>query len=173
MTLLPSARRAEGRAGITRPPRDHWYVRPRTGILMQGRTRSRLWLWLGVILLALLVACGVGAYLIWAAAVKVGDALSTDTRVGVRAVTTNGQLELHLTYGKEATGLATVTFLDPEGNRLWEINGQGQSKPGRIVYGQLPADPTMPWRQEFPENGPPPADIRGKTVNIRVTNRFQ
>ena len=140
---------------------------------MEGRTRSRLLIWLGVILLVLLAACGVAGYLIWSAVTKVGGALSTDTRVGVRPVTTGGQLELHLTYGNEATGIVTVTVTDEAGNRLWEIDGQGQSKPAKIVYGQLPADPAVPWRQEFPENGQPPADIRGKTVKIRVVNRFQ
>jgi hypothetical protein len=40
-----------------------------------------------------------------------------------------------------------------------------------VVYGQLPADGSL--KQTFPEDGSPPADIRGQTVQVRVTNRFQ
>ena len=142
--------------------------------MTETRSRSALRFWLGLLtgaLVALLILAGVVVYAVGCAVVKVGHALETDTKVAVRPTTVNGRLELDLTYGKEATGITTITFSDTAGNKLWELTGQGTTKPASVVYGQVPADGSL--KQTFPEDGAPPPDIRGKTVQVRVTNRFQ
>ena len=142
--------------------------------MSEERSRSTLKVFLGIligvlIMLALLAVLAV--YALGCAIGKVGQALQTDTKVAVRAVTTNGQLELDLTYGNEATGISLITFTDAAGNKLWEVTGQGSEKPAKLIYGQLPADGSL--KQTFPEDGKPPPDIRGQTVTVQVTNRFQ
>jgi hypothetical protein len=142
--------------------------------MSEARSRSALKVWLGILvagLLTLLVLAGVALYAVGCTVAKVGQALQTDTKVGVRSITANGRLELDLTYGDETTGIATITFTDAAGEKLWEVIGNGQTKPAKVVYGQLPADGSL--KQVFPDDGSPPADIRGKTVKVRVTNRFQ
>src|SRR5262249_4053683 len=124
------------------------------------------------VLLTLLVLAVLVVYVVGCAMGKVGQALQTDTKVAVRPTTANGHLQLDLTYGNEATGIVTITFTDAQGNTLWEVRGQGQEKPAKVVYGQLPADGSL--QQTFPEKGaPPPPDVRGQTVQVRVVNRFQ
>lgn len=142
--------------------------------MTETRSRSALRFWLGVligVLVTLVVLVGLAVYVIGCTLGKVGQALQTDTKVGVRPTAANGQLELDLTYGNEATGITTITFTDAEGNTLWEVSGQGQTKPAKVVYGQVPADGSL--KQVFPEDGKPPPDVRGKTVKVRVVNRFQ
>jgi len=142
--------------------------------MTESRSRSALKLSLGILIgvvLTLLVLAGVAVYVVGCTMTKLGEALQTDTKVGVRATTANGWVELDLTYGKEATGITTITFTDSDGNKLWEVAGQGSAKPAKVVYGQLPADGSL--KQVYPEDGSPPADIRGKTVQVRVVNRFQ
>jgi hypothetical protein len=141
---------------------------------MEARSRSGLKFWLGILIgvvLTLLVLAGLAVYVVGCTLAKVGQALQTDTKVGVRATTSNGQLELDLSYGNEATGITTITVTDPTGKTLWEVSGQGTAKPAKVVYGQLPADGSL--KQVSPDDGSPPPDIRGKTVQIRVVNRFQ
>lgn len=142
--------------------------------MTETRSRSTLKLWLGIfigVVVTLVVVAGVALYAVGCAIGKVGDALRTDTKVGVRATTANGQLELHLSYGNEVTGLVTILVTDSDGNRLWEVSGQGSAKPARVVYGEIPADGSL--KQVFPEDGTPPASISGRTVQVRVVNRFQ
>jgi hypothetical protein len=143
--------------------------------MSQTSSRSSFRIWLGIligVLLTLLVLAGVAAYVVGCAIGQVGQALQTDTKVGVNPTTANGRLELDLTYGNEATGIVTITVTDTAGNKLWEVGGQGQaSKPAKVIYGQLPADGSL--KQVYPEDGKPPADIRGQTVQVRVVNRFQ
>jgi hypothetical protein len=142
--------------------------------MTEGRSRSALRVWLGILIGVLLTLAAVGwlaVYLIGCAIGKVGEALQTDTKVAVRATAVNGRLELDLTYGKDVTGLTTITVTDEEGNILWEVGGQGSAKPAKVVYGQLPEDGSL--KQAFPVDGSPPMDIRGQTVQIRVVNRFQ
>jgi hypothetical protein len=142
--------------------------------MTESRSRSALKFWLGIVigvLLTLLVVAGVAVYVVGCTVAKLGEAMQTDTKVGVNATTATGRLELDLTYGKEATGITTITFTDSDGNKLWEVAGQGSAKPAKVVYGQLPADGTL--KQVFPEDGSLPAKSRGKTVQIRVVNRFQ
>jgi hypothetical protein len=141
--------------------------------MSETRSRSALKFWLGIligVLLTLAAIAGVAVYVVGCTIAKVGEGL-TDTKVGVRATTANGRLQLDLTYGNEVTGISTITFTDEDGNKLWEVAGQGVEKPAKLVYGQLPADGSL--KQVFPEEGAPPADIRGKTVHVRVNNRFQ
>jgi hypothetical protein len=141
---------------------------------MEARSRSGLKFWLGILIgvvLTLLVLAVLAIYVVGCTVAKVGQALRTDTKVAVRATTTSGQLELDLSYGNEATGITTITVTDPTGNKLWEVSGQGTTKPPRVVYSQLPAGGSL--KQVFPEDGSPPPDIRGKTVQVRVVNRFQ
>jgi hypothetical protein len=142
--------------------------------MTETRSRSGLKVGLGIligVLFTLLVLAGVVFYAVGCAVGKLGQALQTDTKVGVRPTTANGQLELELSYGNETTGITTITVTDAEGNKLWEVSGQGQEKPARVVYGQVPADGSL--KQTFPEDGTPPADVRGKKVVVRVVNRFQ
>ena len=142
--------------------------------MTESRSRSAVKLWLGIILgvvFTLAVVWVVVVYAVGCALGKVGQALQTDTRVAVRPVTASGGLELHLRYGSEATGITTITFTDAQGDKLWEVSGQGSAKPPTVVYGQLPADGSL--KQLFPEDGLPPADVRGRTVQVRVVNRFQ
>jgi hypothetical protein len=139
-----------------------------------SRSRSALKLSLGNLIgvvLTLLVVAGVAVYVVGCTVAKVGEAFQTDTKVGVRATTANGRVELDLTYGKQATGITTITFTDSDGNKLWEVAGQGSAKPAKVVYGQLPADGSL--KQVYPDDGSPPPDLRGKTVQVRVVNRFQ
>jgi hypothetical protein len=161
-------------AGITGARRRHVYARSGDADMAEERSRSVLKIGLGIligVLLMLLVIGGVAIYVVGCTVAKVGEALQTDTKVGVQATTTNGQLELGLSYGKEATQLNLVTVTDTAGNKLWEVSGAPSAKPAKIVYGKISADGSI--KQVFPEDGSPPADIRGKTVNIRVVNRFQ
>ena len=142
--------------------------------MSETRSRSALKIWAGVligVLFTLLVLTGVVVYVVGCAIGQVGQALQTDTKVAVRPITTSGRLELDLSYGNEATGIVTITVTDAAGNRLWEVSGQGQEKPAKVIYGQLPEDGSL--KQVYPEDGKPPADIRGQTVHVRVTNRFQ
>jgi hypothetical protein len=142
--------------------------------MSEVRSRSPLKFWLGLlvgVLITLALLAGVAVYAVGCTVVRVGQALPTDTKVAVRPVTTSGRLELDLAYGHEATGISTLTFTDAAGARLWEVAGNGSPKPARVVYGQLPADGSL--RQTFPEDGQPPPDVRGRTVTVRVTNRFQ
>jgi len=142
--------------------------------MTETRSRSALRFWLGLligVLVALLILAGVVVYAVGCAVVKVGHALETDTKVAANATTANGQLELDLKYGHEATGITTITVTDTAGNKLWEVSGLGTAKPATVVYGQVPADGSL--KQTFPEDGSPPPDIRGKTVQVRVNNRFQ
>lgn len=142
--------------------------------MSETRSRSSLRFWLGLlvgVLIALAVLAALAVYAVGCAIGKVGQALQTDTKVAVRPVTTNGQLELDLTYGHEATGISMITFTDAAGNKLWEVSGQGTEKPAKVVYGQLPADGS--FKQAFPEDGKPPPDIRGQTVKVQVDNRYQ
>ncbi|HJZ92366.1 MAG TPA: hypothetical protein VKE40_15930 [Gemmataceae bacterium] len=139
---------------------------------MQSRTRSRLLIWLGVIVLVLLVAGAAVVYVVGMAVGTLGKALVPETHVAVTPKTSNGQLELELSYGKNVTGLDKVTVLDVEGNKLWEISAPGTGKPGKVVYGQVPTEPDVAWQQNFPEGGKPPADIRGKTVQVKIDQRF-
>jgi hypothetical protein len=142
--------------------------------MSEKRSRSAVKIGLGIlvgVLIMLALLAGVAVYVVGCTMAKVGEAIQTDTKVGVRTLTANGRLELDLTYGKEATGITTITFSDNNGNKLWEVAGQGQERPAKVVYGQLPADGSL--RQVFPDDGSAPLDIRGKKVNIRVVNRFQ
>lgn len=142
--------------------------------MSEAHSRSALKVFLGIlvgVLLMLALLAVLAIYVLGCAIGKVGQALQTDTKVAVRAVTANGQLELDLTYGNEATGITTITVTDAAGNKLWEVAGQGSAKPAKVVYGQLPADGSL--TQIFPEDGKPPPDIRGQTVQVRMTNRFQ
>ena len=137
---------------------------------MERRSRSRLKLWLGIfigVVLMLVLFAGLAIYAVGCAVGKVGEALQTDTRVAARATTANGVMKLDLTYGNEVTTLATVTVSDVEGNKLWEVGGL--DKPATIVYGQVPPG----GKQVFPEDGQPPADIRGKKVLVRIVNGFR
>ncbi|HKB03016.1 MAG TPA: hypothetical protein VKD90_12400 [Gemmataceae bacterium] len=141
---------------------------------MEARSRSGHKFWLGLLIgvvLTLLVLVGLAVYAVGCTLGKVAEALQTDTKVAIRATTSNGQLELDLSYGKEATGITTITVAEMDGNRLWEVSGQGTAKPAKVNYGQLPADGSL--KQVFPEDGSPPPDIRGKRVQVRVVNRFQ
>jgi hypothetical protein len=142
--------------------------------MSETRSQSTWKLWVGIligVLVTLAVLAALAIYAVGCAIGKVGQALETDTKVAVRAVTANGQLELDLTYGNEATGISLISFTDAAGDTLWELSGQGSEKPAKVVYGQLPADGSL--KQTFPEDGKPPADIRGQTVVIKVNNRFQ
>jgi hypothetical protein len=142
--------------------------------MSETRSRSTWKLWVGIligVLVTLAVLAALAIYAVGCAFGKVGQALQTDTKVAVRAVTTNGQLELDLTYGNEATGISMITFTDAAGNKLWEVTGQGSEKPAKVIYGQLPADGSL--KQTFPEDGKPPPDIRGQTVKVEVDNRYQ
>jgi hypothetical protein len=142
--------------------------------MSEARSRSGFRFGIGIligVLLTLLVLAVLLVYVVGCAVGKVGQALQTDTKVAVRPTTANGQLELDLSYGNEATGIVTITFTDAQGNTLWEVRGNGQEKPARVVYGQLPADGSL--QQTFPEKGAPPVDVRGQTVQVRVVNRFQ
>src|SRR5262249_55126665 len=142
--------------------------------MAESRSGSALKLWLGIligVIITLAVLAGLAIYVVGCTVAQVGQALQTDTKVGVNSTTANGRLELDLTYGTETTGITTITFTDSDGNNLWEVAGQGSAKPDKVVYGQLPADGTL--KQVSPEDGSPPADVRGKTVQIRVVNRFQ
>ena len=142
--------------------------------MSETQSRSTLKVFLGILIGVLLVLglfAVLAVYALGCAIGKVGQALQTDTKVAVQAITTNSQLELNLTDGTEATGIVTITFTDAAGNKLWEVAGSGSAKPAKVVYGQLPADGSL--KQTFPEDGSPPKDIRGQTVTVRVTNRFQ
>jgi hypothetical protein len=142
--------------------------------MSETHSRSTWKLWVGILvgaLVTLAVLAALAIYAVGCAIGKVGQALQTDTKVAVQAVTTNGQLELNLTYGNEATGISMITFTDAAGNKLWEVTGQGSEKPAKLIYGQLPADGSL--KQTFPEDGKPPPDIRGQTVTIEVDNRYQ
>src|SRR5262245_47792126 len=130
--------------------------------MSEVRSRSALKVGLGIVagvLFTLLVFAGIAVYAVGCAIGKVGQALQTDTKVAVRPVTSNGQPELDLTYGNEVTGIVTILFTDAAGERLWEVSSNGQAKPAKVVYGQLPADGSL--TQVYPEDGKPPADIRG------------
>jgi hypothetical protein len=161
-------------SGISCRPTDHVHACFGESDMTEARSRSALKLGLGIfigVLLTLLVVAGVVVYVVGCTVAKVGEALQTDTKVGVRPTTTNGRLELDLTYGNEATQLNTLTVTDAAGNTLWEVSGAPSAKPAKIVCGQIPADGSI--KQVFPADGSPPADIRGKTVHIRVFNGFR
>jgi hypothetical protein len=143
--------------------------------MTETRSRSALRFWLGIligVILTLAVVAGVAIYAVGCAIGKVADAVRTDTKVAARATTADGRLELDLSYGTEATGIVTITVTNVDGEKLWEVTGQGaSSKPAKVVYGELPADGSL--KQSFPEDGKPPPDIRGQTVQVRIVNRFQ
>jgi hypothetical protein len=161
--------------GITRLVSDHAFALFLGGIGMtESRSRSAVKVGLGIlfgVVFTLLVVGVVVVYMVGCAVGKVGESLQTDTKVAVIATTANGKMELDLSYGGKATGITTITVMDAQGDKLWEVSGQGTAKPAKVEYGQLPADGSL--KQVFPEDGKPPADIHGKTVQVRVVNRFQ
>jgi hypothetical protein len=54
---------------------------------------------------------------------------------------------------------------------LWSVS-MSYEKGHRIVYGVLPTGGNMAAKQSTPANGAAPPDIRGKTVNVRVSYQY-
>ena len=65
-----------------------------------------------------------------------------------------------------------VTVTEPDGTLLWVLSGPGQGRTPKIVYGVVPADRQFRWAQEWPTDGTPPPDIRGRRVKVRIETRF-
>jgi hypothetical protein len=141
---------------------------------MEPRKHSRVWLWVGGILAALtiagLVIVGLVAAGVIAAVRDVGEVLSSETEATIRPRTVDGRVEFEMTYGKDVVRLAAFIVRDADGTELWRVDSVGgDSKPARVVYGALPDDPAGEWRQEFPADGKPPADIRGRLVQVEAS----
>jgi hypothetical protein len=133
-----------------------------------AKNNRRIFLAIGVIILSGVAVVGVVTYDLWKAVVGITDALSTETTVAIQPKANKNPVELDLTYGKDVTNVALVVVTDAEGNELWRLRGGGQEKPATIVYGVVPTDAHKTWKQEFPEDGKPPADIRGKQVKVDI-----
>lgn len=125
-----------------------------------------------VLLLLVAVAGGVVLYVGFRAVKDVGEALSSDTTAKVQVKASGERLEFHLTYGKSVQNLSGFTVQDAEGNKLWRVEGHGQSKPPVVVYGELPPPPAADFEQKVPAGGAKPPDIRGKKVRLEIDVRF-
>src|SRR4051812_44070125 len=124
---------------------------------MANRPRSGVWKWVALGLLIALASCGLVAYQVW----TVGAGFWNDLKARPPYVTlqgqlANGRLEFHLTYDPAALGVSALTVLDEADNPLWRVEAGGLGKVPVIVYGQVPTEPGVSWRQQIPENGPPP-----------------
>jgi hypothetical protein len=144
---------------------------------MEPRKRYRVWMWVGGILAGLTIAGVVVVGLVVAGVVagvsQLGKALSTETEVTIRPQTVNGQVVFEMTYGKDVTGLSVFIVQDTNGNELWRLDAAGSdAKPAKVVYGAIPTDPAGVWKQVFPADGKPPADIRGKHVKVEANCRY-
>jgi hypothetical protein len=136
---------------------------------MSKRSGSGIWMWVGAGVLVLVVACGVVGYRLWTLITDVRDTLRPETpHMTLQANVVNGQVEFHLTYDSAATGVSTLTVLDAQDSVLWQVADQSVGKPSVIVYGQLPTEPGIQWRQNVPADGTPPPSLRGKRVKVAL-----
>jgi hypothetical protein len=134
---------------------------------MTRRSGSGVWKWVGLGLLALAIGCGVLGYRLWAVIADVRDTLRPEIpHMTLQAGVVNGQVECHLTYDAAAQGVSAFTVLDEQDNVLWQIADQSVGKPPVIVYGQLPVEPGVQWRQNVPADGTAPPGLRGKRVKV-------
>jgi hypothetical protein len=170
----------EGVPGISDPFRGSKWSSPGPKVrplIMSSKPRSRLRVWLGVVLLAALAAVCVLVYLSRSALVSrfgtvAGPAAPSNTRAAFQTKVTGGQVEFEMVYGRDVTGIVRVTVTDPDGTQLWVLSGPGQGRTPKIVYGVVPADGQFRWAQEWPVDGTPPPDIRGRRVKVRIDTRF-
>lgn len=92
------------------------------------------------------------------------------------ATVKDGKVVFDLEYGRRVTGLVQFIVKDENGKTLWSVRASGQTPIKQVTYGVVPADPsydpTYLKQQAYPEDGQPPADIRGKTVRLRIDYRF-
>ncbi len=89
------------------------------------------------------------------------------------ATVKDGKVEFGLSHGKNVTGVVRFIVSDDTGEVLWSVMASGQNPVRHIVYGVPPADPSYAGRRQLvPADGAAPADIRGRTVRVRVDYRF-
>ena len=129
----------------------------------------RSWI-LGIVFTIVVLAIGVvlGAVGLFVfGMVKLGEAFSSETDATIRTKTDNGQVQFDLSYGKDITNLVVFIVRDADGKELWKLEGHGQPKPARLVYGVVPEG----GKQTLPSEGKPP-DIRGKHIKVEASCRF-
>jgi hypothetical protein len=91
------------------------------------------------------------------------------TQTGYATHLRNGRVEFDLVYGRDTTGIVRFILTDPAGQPIWELHGDSQTKPPKVVYGQVPTG----WTQVFPDAKGELPDIRGRRVKMRIDTRFQ
>jgi hypothetical protein len=90
-------------------------------------------------------------------------------RVDVVPAVEDGQIVFNISYSG-INGILGFDVMEGE-EKLWSI-GMSYEKGHKIVYGLLPTGGNMAAQQSMPANGAAPPDIRGKTVNVRVTYQY-
>jgi hypothetical protein len=163
--------------GIARPAEDQLIVVALLrGHAMEPKKRSRIWAWVGGILLGLTLAgiavVGTVAILVVVGVVELSKAFSSETHATIVPRTVNGQVEFEMGYGKDVTALSVFIVRDMEGNELWRLDGRSSQKPPKLVYGVLPSGSAGEWEQVFPTGGARPVDIRGKRVTVEANCGF-
>lgn len=91
-------------------------------------------------------------------------------RVDVQPRVENQRIVFDVPYSG-INGILGFRVEDESGNPLWVID-TAYEKGRKIVYGELPTGGNMEAKQEFPLDNQPPAEIRGKTVTVKVTYQY-
>jgi hypothetical protein len=125
----------------------------------------RGWIW-GILLTVLALGLIVVAVVV-TGIIKIGEAVSNETNATIRAQTEGDQVQFELGYGKDITNLSIFIVQDADGKEIWRLDGIGEQKPSRLVYGVVPEG----GKQTVPTGGKPP-DIRGKHVKVEASCRF-
>jgi hypothetical protein len=125
----------------------------------------RAWIW-GILITVLALGLIVVAVVV-TGIIKIGEALSTETNATIRAKAEGEPVQFELGYGKDITSLNVFIVQDADGKELWKLEGVGEQKPARLVYGVVPEG----GKQTVPTEGKPP-DIRGKHIKVEVSCRF-
>lgn len=91
-------------------------------------------------------------------------------RIDVSPVVENERIVFDVQHSG-INGILGFRVEDDAGELLWDVR-TSYEKGRKITYGVLPPGGNRSARQEFPPQGQPPPDIRGKTVTVCVEYQY-